>query len=70
MLSTYPNEYGILLSGGQPWSRGAELLIPDNGDLVRYDFKAGHVDRFDLKNVPSIQHLEDILPGLGFCKVQ
>lgn len=64
------DEYGISLSGGQAWSRGAELLLPDNGDFLRYDFKAAHVDRFQLKEVPSIQHIENMLPGLGFCKVQ
>jgi len=49
------------------WKRGSEVLIPDNGCLVLYNFKTEIVQRFDTSLLPSV---EKEFNGLGFREIK
>jgi hypothetical protein len=51
------------------WKRGAEVLIPDNGTLMLYNFKTESVERFDLKKT-LLEEIEQELPGLHFSEIK
>ena len=50
------------------WKRGAEVLIPDNGCLILYNFKTELVERFDLQK-SSLEEIEKKLPALQFSEI-
>jgi hypothetical protein len=49
------------------WKRGAEVLLPDNGRLVLYDFERERVERFA---IPAFDSLEKELAKLEFTEIK
>ncbi len=52
------------------WKRGAEILVPDNGYLVLYNFKTEEVERFDTEKITPIEEIEGALTELKFNKIK
>ena len=52
------------------WKRGAEVLMPDNGSLVLYNFKTEAVERFDVQKIPSLETLGQALSELKFSEIK
>jgi hypothetical protein len=52
------------------WKRGSELLLPDNGCLVMYNFQTELVERFEVPKVSVLEDIERELLGLKFSEIK